>query len=121
MKIRRQISAKAIKRFKMMVLAALGLLAVSYFTDDIGNNMVDYQWFVDAATDESADPALPLVVTIDDIEDKMFYQINKNITGDGRLIWRDKEYKHFAYIQRANGFVEGYYDGEDLYGSYCMR
>jgi hypothetical protein len=36
-------------------------------------------------------------------------------------MWQDTEYKHYAYTQRQNGFVEEYYDGDDLYGSYCMR
>lgn len=35
-------------------------------------------------------------------------------------MWQDTEYKHYAYTQRQNGFVEEYYDGDDLYGSYCM-
>ena len=36
-------------------------------------------------------------------------------------MWKDKEYKHFAKISRQNGFVEEYYDGDDIQGSYCMR
>ena len=60
MKIKRQISHKATQRFKMMMLAATAMLAVSYFTDDVGMDVADYQWFVDAAEDGSADP---LVVT----------------------------------------------------------
>jgi hypothetical protein len=102
-----------------MVLAAIVILGMSYFSDDISRDVADYQWFVEAADDESADSAVE-IVTIDDVEDKMFYQINKNKTGDP-FVWKDKEYKHFAYIQRANGFVEEYYDGDDLYGAYCMR
>jgi hypothetical protein len=41
MKIKRQISVKATKRFKMMVLAAMALFAVSYLSDDISNDMID--------------------------------------------------------------------------------
>lgn len=101
-----------------MVLAAVALLAVSYFSDDISNDLADYKWFVEAEGDESSDVSYD--ITIDDIEDKMMFQINK--TKDGSpLMWKDKEYKHYAYIQRANGFVEEYYDGDDIYGSYCMR
>lgn len=103
----------------MMVFAAACLFAVSYLSQDMTQEIANYQWFVDAAEDEGADPEV-LLVTIDDVEDKMFYQINSNKTGDP-LQWKDKTYKHYAYIQRANGFVEEYYDGDDLYGSYCVR
>jgi hypothetical protein len=97
MKIKRQISAKATKRFKIMVLAAMALFAVSYLSDDMTGDMADYMWFVDAADDESAD--ISYDITIDDVEDKMNYQINSTSTGE-KLMWKDKEYKHFAYIQR---------------------
>ena len=103
----------------MMVFAAACLFAVSYMSQDITQEIANYQWFVDAAEDEAADPEV-LLVTIDDVEDKMFFQINSNETGDP-LQWKDTIFKHYAYVQRANGFVEEYYDGDDLYGSYCMR
>lgn len=67
-----------------MVFAAFSLLVVSYFSDDITRDINEYQWFVDAAEDESADAVE--IVTIDDVEDKMFYQINKNKTG-APLMW----------------------------------
>jgi hypothetical protein len=55
-----------------MVLAAIVILGMSYFSDDISRDVADYQWFVEAADDESADSAVE-IVTIDDVEDKMFY------------------------------------------------
>lgn len=55
----------------MMVMAATALFAVTYLSDGISNNMIDYQWFVDAADDQSADASYD--ITIDDVEDKMFY------------------------------------------------
>jgi hypothetical protein len=49
-------------------------------------------WFVDAAEDASYD------ITIGDVADLKFYQINKTANGD-KFMWKDKEYRHFAYIQ----------------------
>ena len=79
MKIKRQISVKATKRFKMMVLASMALLAVSYLSDDISNDMIDYMWFVDAAEDESADTSYD--ITINDVENLKAYQINRTSSG----------------------------------------
>lgn len=56
----------------MMVFAAACLFAVSYMSQDITSEIANYQWFVDAAEDEGADPEV-LLVTIDDVEDKMAY------------------------------------------------
>jgi hypothetical protein len=52
-------------------------------------------WFVDAALDHSADTSYD--ITIKDVDDLMAYQINMTTTGE-KFIWKDKEYKNFAYI-----------------------
>lgn len=56
----------------MMIFATACLFAVTYMSQDITQEVANYQWFVDAADDETADPEV-LLVTIDDVEDKMFY------------------------------------------------
>jgi hypothetical protein len=42
MKIKRQISSKATKRFKTMVFAAFALLVISYFNEDITRDINEY-------------------------------------------------------------------------------
>jgi len=95
-----------------MCTAAVGMMAVNYVTKFTTDSMIEEMWGVDAAD-----------------EGVVYEGVKYNTSGEGmysytddegsaKFKWKDTDYENYAYIQRQQGWVEEFYDG-DMEGDYC--
>jgi hypothetical protein len=77
------------KRFKWMVIAALGLIAVSYVSEYTTESMIQQQWGVDADDDIVYEGALNTEAT----EPEHYTE------DSGKFAWKEKSFENYVYMQ----------------------
>jgi len=91
--------------------AAVGLSAFNYITQYTTESMMEEMWGVDASDE----------VVYEDVKyatiGQGMYTYTDN-TDQAKFRWKDKDYENYVYIQRQQGWVEEFYDG-DMEGDYC--
>jgi len=77
------------KRFKWMVIAALGLISVSYLSEYTTESMIQQQWGVDADDDIVYEGALNTEAT----EPEHYTEET------GKFAWKEKNFENYVYLQ----------------------